>query len=384
MSCGLHAWLEYRVRRVWLASLIGLGLLSGATPQGTAAVVDYSVSFAASWSEGSHPQDFPSNPHFSGLIGGTHNADVQFWEPGGMATPGIQRMAEFGSKSVLQAEVNAAIQAGTAFNVISGGGINPSPGSVSRSFEVSDTHPLVTITSMVAPSPDWFVGTHGLHLRPDGYWRSEVVVDLFVYDAGTDSGVSFASNNAPTVPHQPISLLSGVFPLNQEPFGTFTFSLLADTGDLNGDGVLDEKDIDELSAAVRESRGDSKYDTNGDTLLNDEDRAYWVETLQQTSFGDADLDGDVEASTDGAALLSHLGQSDLGWTDGDFDGDGRGTASGDGALLLENLGAGAGDTASSVPEPTTLWGGVLAVAVWILAAGWNRIGGLRGGRGSIY
>ena len=44
---------------------------------------DYTVSFEAIWSSGTHPTNFPPNPHFSPLIGATHNASVVFWTPAG-------------------------------------------------------------------------------------------------------------------------------------------------------------------------------------------------------------------------------------------------------------------------------------------------------------
>ena len=39
----------------------------------------YEVTFLSSWSATTHPQDFLSNPHFSGLIGATHDSTVAFW-----------------------------------------------------------------------------------------------------------------------------------------------------------------------------------------------------------------------------------------------------------------------------------------------------------------
>lgn len=71
--------------------------------------------------------------------------------------------------------------------------------------------------------------------------------------------------------------------------------------------------------------------------------------------GDATLDGQVSASTDGAILLANLGtggvrpQGDKRYIDADFDGDGLVTANPDGALLLAGLPA---DTAA-VPEPAS-------------------------------
>lgn len=45
-------------------------------------VVEYEVTFEGTWSAATH-QPFPPGPHFSGLIGATHNADGVFWELGG-------------------------------------------------------------------------------------------------------------------------------------------------------------------------------------------------------------------------------------------------------------------------------------------------------------
>jgi hypothetical protein len=192
-----------------------------ATAQPTA---EYTVDFDATWSAQTHPLGFPSNPHFSGLIGGTHNDQVTFWEEGELASPGIKRMAELGSKTVLRDEIETAIAAGTAAAVISGGGIGTSPGSVSETFTIEETHALVTLVSMLAPSPDWFVGVSGIDLRPGGQWVDVLVVDLVIWDAGTDSGTEYGSPNMPTVPPVPIfEKMDGPFAQNNV-VGTFTFT----------------------------------------------------------------------------------------------------------------------------------------------------------------
>ncbi|MFC1573135.1 spondin domain-containing protein [Candidatus Eisenbacteria bacterium] len=188
--------------------------------------VEYTVFFEATWSAVTHPEDFPPSPHFSGLIGGTHNDQVTFWEVDGLASPGIESMAETGSKTLLRAEVNDAILGGTAEAIISGGGISPSPGSVSRDFMITEDFPLVTLVSMVAPSPDWFVGTSGVSLIENGYWVAEKVVTLWPFDSGTDSGASYTSPNQDTNPQDPISLITDGPLGNGVPLGTFTFTLL--------------------------------------------------------------------------------------------------------------------------------------------------------------
>ncbi|MCS1409741.1 MAG: hypothetical protein M2R45_02926 [Verrucomicrobia subdivision 3 bacterium] len=187
----------------------------------------FSVVFNAMWSPSLHPTDFPSNPHFSGLIGATHNEDLVFWEPGGTATPGIENMAETGGKSLLDSEIQTYTAMGTAQNLLSGGGIGQSPGSVSLEFEATQSHPLVSLVSMVAPSPDWFVGVHGLSLLVNGDWVNELSVDLFAYDAGTDSGVTYTSEDQDTLPQGVITRLENP-PLDGSlglpPLGQFVFT----------------------------------------------------------------------------------------------------------------------------------------------------------------
>jgi len=210
--------------KILVTLLTGLLLvLQNGLSQSTAA---YTVLFDATWSASTHPTDFPSNAHFSGLIGGTHTATVAFWSAGQLASPGIKNMAETGNKSPLNSEINAAISAGTAQYLLSGGGIAISPGSVSLSFQISTTHPLVTLVSMIAPSPDWFVGVSGLNLYGGGLWVDTLVVDLYPWDAGTDDGVTYLSPDNPSNPSQPIALIQG-YPFEVggsiPPLGTFTF-----------------------------------------------------------------------------------------------------------------------------------------------------------------
>jgi hypothetical protein len=191
----------------------------------------YELVFDATWSAATHPTDFPGNPHFSGLIGATHGDSASVWQDGELASPGIKNMAETGGKSPLDAEIQALIDAGGACELISGGGVGTSPGSVSVTFGVNEECPLVSVVSMIAPSPDWFVGVDSLDLRDEeGGWSREVIVELYPWDAGTDSGASYASANAATNPPEPIFLMPAAPPIEVDgevpAFGTFTFTLV--------------------------------------------------------------------------------------------------------------------------------------------------------------
>lgn len=200
-----------------------LVLTFGASPalaQGDKAF--YEVTFDATWSSTTHPSAFPPFAHFSPLVGATHNSGVTFWEPGALASQGIEFMAETGGTSQLQSEVNAAIGAGTAGSFLLGAGVFV-PAVTSFDFMVTETHPEVSLVTMIAPSPDWFVGIHGVSLLDNGTWVQELTIPLYAYDSGTDSGLFFQSSNSNTSPPDPITLITGGPFFGTTPLGTFTF-----------------------------------------------------------------------------------------------------------------------------------------------------------------
>jgi hypothetical protein len=191
----------------------------------------YQVVFNAMWSQQTLPTNWPAGAHFSGLVGGTHNGAVHFWHDGETASEGIRLMAEQGQKTTLLNEIAPAITNGAAHFQLSGGGISPSPGSVSLVFPqpMQRDFPLVTLVSMIAPSPDWFVGVDSLNMIEGGQWVTNKVVTLYGKDAGTDSGASYSSADQVTVPRGVVTQFTG-FPALQDgvivPFGNFTFTRL--------------------------------------------------------------------------------------------------------------------------------------------------------------
>jgi hypothetical protein len=84
----------------------------------------------------------------------------------------------------------------------------------------------VTIVSMVAPSPDWFVGVSGLSLLEGDDWISERILQLPAWDAGTDSGPSFESPDEDTEPPEPIHLFTTGPLAGTPPMGRFIFTRL--------------------------------------------------------------------------------------------------------------------------------------------------------------
>lgn len=217
-----------------LLASAALSLLA-ATTTAQDGMAHYRVTFQSTWSPATHPIQFPSNPHYSPLVGGLHNSNVEFWAPGGIATNGIEVMAESGAPTTFANEVQAAVNAGNASHVLNYGGsgaLGFSPSQLSITFTAQPDFSELTLVTMLAPSPDWFVGLHGFDLMQNGDWIESAVVPLNLYDAGTDSGTTYNSGNANVFPHQPISLVttsSGPFQGASTQVGTFTIERISST-----------------------------------------------------------------------------------------------------------------------------------------------------------
>ena len=199
---------------------------SGYEPDETS---NYLVTFTSTWSVETQSLDFPQSPHFSGLIGAVHNDKVTLWKEGGFSSPGIKQMAETGATTLLSEEVSQMIIDGTVYVRLSGGGISTSPGTASLRLTAHRDYNRVTLVSMLAPSPDWFVGTSGLSLFENNDWLIEKKVVLYAYDAGTDSGETYTAENQPSNPAEKIRMIDGYsFSVDGTiiPVGTFTFKRL--------------------------------------------------------------------------------------------------------------------------------------------------------------
>lgn len=253
-----------------LTSLLAIALLNTNAHGQDAA--EYQFEFVAEWSSSTHPTSFPSNPHFSPVTGATHTGAVSIWEPAGIATNGIERMAETGATTALAGEINSMISAGNADQFFSLGGVGTSPGNRLATITINADYPLISLVTMIAPSPDWFVGIHDVDLRPNGIWARELVFDLDPYDSGTDSGANYTSSNADISPHVPIENIADQFPFTGSPrIGTFRLTLISPAACSPADfaepyDVLNFFDISAFLQAFMNQDPDA--DLNGDTDFN--------------------------------------------------------------------------------------------------------------------
>ncbi len=191
---------------------------------------NYTITFESNWSSETHPHptnNFPSNAHWSKLVGATHNKNVVFLEMGQNATPGIEDVAELGDNTLFFEEINLAIDEAVSNQIIEGDNLPTALGTIIiEGLITSEEFPILTLVSMIAPSPDWMIAINSISLLDtNGDWINEIIIDLYPYDAGTDSGMDYDSSNMDSNPQEPISNVQGVFPFSSEKVGTMTISL---------------------------------------------------------------------------------------------------------------------------------------------------------------
>ena len=79
---------------------------------------------------------------------------------------------------------------------------------------------LLSLVSKLIPSPDWIVGVSMENLcLANGSWVDSRVVDLYPWDAGTDSGLGYHDSGERTMPREAIHRITSCNPDNElSPF----------------------------------------------------------------------------------------------------------------------------------------------------------------------
>jgi hypothetical protein len=116
-------------------------------------------------------------------------------------------------------------------------------------------------------------------------------------------------------------------------------------GDFNNDYVVNATDIDLLSAAIKTTNPDSKFDLTGEGSVNSADMDYLIKTILHTYYGDADLNGSVGVSDLSVLAAYYNTASGASWANGDFDGNGAVGVS-DLSILAANYNSGSASTVS--------------------------------------
>ncbi|WNH11746.1 spondin domain-containing protein [Thalassobellus suaedae] len=202
-------------------------------------IANYNIVFESFWeSETNNPThgistiELPESAHWSPLVGATHKTENVFLMLNGTASAGIESIAETGSTSTFQTEVNTNSDAD---QYLAGTGLDSAKGTISiNNINVREDFPLITLASMIAPSPDWFIAVNGINLRSgnssmNNGWKATFTIDLYPYDAGTEDGNTYSFNNPATNPQGVITSLSNIYPFNANRIGTLTFTYNSST-----------------------------------------------------------------------------------------------------------------------------------------------------------
>lgn len=151
----------------------------------------------------------PPNVHVTALVGMVHSKDTTLWSPELQATKGIEDVAEIGNTVAINIELDSILSNGKALSKFM-----VSPPSVTGSTETildfNTDFSCFSFASMIAPSPDWFMGIHDYDLFKNNIWVADTTINILLYDAGTEEGDVFNYDNPATNPQQPISFLTSV------------------------------------------------------------------------------------------------------------------------------------------------------------------------------
>ena len=89
---------------------------------------------------------------------------------------------------------------GFVSNVYETGGVSTPGGYTSTKIMVQNMYSMVSLITMIAPSPDWFVGVDSYDLCGMNGWKESVTMDLLPWDAGTGEGLTYRPKTGDTMP----------------------------------------------------------------------------------------------------------------------------------------------------------------------------------------
>lgn len=165
----------------------------------------YTIEITGKWSA----PDFtiPAGVHFTSVVGMVHNNNTRLWRSGTKASLGVENVAEIGNTTAIRKEIDSILARSSAISFLL---INapPATGTTTSAIYCNSNYSRISFLSMIAPSPDWFIGLDGFNLFSSNKWISDTTINLYVYDAGTEDGDVFSSSNPATIPQQNIRQLS--------------------------------------------------------------------------------------------------------------------------------------------------------------------------------
>lgn len=180
----------------------------------------YTIRMRSSWNKLLHPHWHPDGSHLSPMVAWTHYLKNVLFRETNTASKGMEIMAETGATPEIVKEIKTLTTAGIIFSHNTDIGPLFTPGEKEIQIKTAKTAPYVTVVSMIAPSPDWFITARNIKLYENGRWLERLSIPAILYDAGTDSGTTFTAEDEDTNPKQPIIKLRNPPAI---PIATFEF-----------------------------------------------------------------------------------------------------------------------------------------------------------------
>ena len=199
----------HRLKLLASASLASILLAACASPAVSpqAPGVTYEISVVRSWSEATHPLDWPGvTAHFTGGIGATHNDAYAMFGAGRIATPGLEMLSQKGMSTPFDQELAAAKTSGNVGGIFQTGAVWTVGGTTAAQVIATDAFPILSFAMMVAPSPDWFTGVPALALKRNGQWIDSETITLYAWDSGTNDAKTYKADKIAVNPFVPITL----------------------------------------------------------------------------------------------------------------------------------------------------------------------------------
>jgi Spondin_N len=168
-------------------------------------IASYKIIITGTWAMPQHT--IPPTEHFTQFIGLIHSVECNVYKVGSLASKGVENVAEIGSSTVLKKEMDSLIALNKALSKF----FLTIPGIIgkdSTNISVNIKNARISFESMLAPTPDWFVGIDSYNLIQNGKWVTDITIPVYGYDAGTEDGDVFGYANPATVSQQPISLMT--------------------------------------------------------------------------------------------------------------------------------------------------------------------------------
>lgn len=168
----------------------------------------YEVEFTGKWKA---PEfGVPPGVHFTTILGMVHNGQTYQWKEGKLASWGVERIAESGNTGPMVMEIDSIVALGKAISYVIINASTPT-GSSKTNIYCNTNYSYVSFETMLAPTPDWFTGISNFNLFQNNKWISDTTIQLYSYDAGTETGDNFGYNNPETNPKENVHILT---PLN--------------------------------------------------------------------------------------------------------------------------------------------------------------------------